>query len=89
MKELKELKELKSHPISVEIRSSKQILTKSRSISKDIKLPTINGQIKGKIVKRITPLHRLSQASLPEIKPASFVSLREDKILEDFHYFKS
>ncbi|CAD8166237.1 unnamed protein product [Paramecium octaurelia] len=84
-----QLKELKSHPISVEIRSSKQILTKSRSISKDIKLPTINGQIKGKIVKRITPLHQLSQATLPEIKPGSFVSLREDKVLEDFHYFKS
>ncbi|CAD8160182.1 unnamed protein product [Paramecium pentaurelia] len=84
-----QLKELKQHPTSVEIRSSKQILTKSRSISKDNKLPTINGQNKGQNVKRITPLHQLSHATLPEIKPQSYVSLREEKNLEDLHYFKS
>ncbi|CAD8076175.1 unnamed protein product [Paramecium sonneborni] len=84
-----QLKELQQHPSSVEIRSSKQILIKSRSISKDIKLPTINSHIQPKNGKRIGTLQQLSHATLPEIKPGSFVSLREDRNLEDAHYFKS
>ncbi|CAK68846.1 unnamed protein product (macronuclear) [Paramecium tetraurelia] len=85
-----QLKELQQHPSSVENRSSKQILIKSRSISKDIKLPTINGPTQGgQVGKRIGPLHHFSQGTLPEIKPGSFVSLRDDRRLEDLHYFKS
>ncbi|CAD8064526.1 unnamed protein product [Paramecium sonneborni] len=84
-----QLRELQQHPSSVEIRSSKQILIKSRSISKDVKLPTINTHNQHQNGKRIGALHQLSHATLPEIKPGSFVSLREDRNLEDIHYFKS
>ncbi|CAD8158521.1 unnamed protein product [Paramecium octaurelia] len=85
-----QLKELQQqHPSSFEIRSQKHLLVKSRSESNDLKFPLVNGKIINPLVRRVVPLSQLNHATLPEIKPGSFVSQREDKKFENFHYFKS
>ncbi|CAD8067686.1 unnamed protein product [Paramecium primaurelia] len=85
-----QLKELKQQlPNSIEPKSQKQILVKSRSESNDLKFPQLNGKLINPLVRRVIPLQQTSHATLPEIQPGSFLSLRDDKKFENLHYFKS
>ncbi|CAD8145620.1 unnamed protein product [Paramecium octaurelia] len=85
-----QLKELKQYqPNTIDARSQKQILVKSRSESNDMRFPQVNGKLINPLVRRIVPLQQASHASLPEIQPSSFLSQREDKKFENLHYFKS
>ncbi|CAD8058495.1 unnamed protein product [Paramecium primaurelia] len=85
-----QLKELhQQYPSSFEIRSQKHLLVKSRSESNDLKFPLVNGKLINPLVRKVVPLNQLNHATLPDIKPGSFVSLRDEKKFENLHYFKS